>query len=183
MRQSPDVIMIGEIRDSETADIAVKAALTGQLVLSTLHTNDAISSITRLIDMGVEPFLVASSLVMLSAQRLCRKICFKCRQPVEISGDFLKKIGFEADGDTVFYGAKGCKYCSNTGFFGRIAILESVLIDDNIREMIIRKKSLDEIREYAIKKCGMKMLRDDAYLKVKEGLTTLDEAIRITTEE
>jgi type IV pilus assembly protein PilB len=108
LRQSPDVIMIGEIRDSETADIAVKASLTGQLVLSTLHTNDAISSITRLIDMGVEPFLVASSLVMLCAQRLCRKICFKCRQPVEVSQDFLNKIGFK--NKTTFYTAPGCKY-------------------------------------------------------------------------
>lgn len=181
LRQSPDVIMIGEIRDSETADIAIKAALTGQLVLSTLHTNDAITSITRLMDMGVEPFLVASSLVMLSAQRLCRKICTRCRQPLEISDEFLKKIGFGER--TEFYQAKGCKYCSNTGFFGRIAILESLLIDDAIREMIIRKKSIDEIKEYAVKSCGMKMLRDDAFTKVREGTTTLDEALRITTEE
>lgn len=181
LRQSPDVIMIGEIRDAETADIAIKAALTGQLVLSTLHTNDAISSITRLIDMGVEPFLVASSVIMLCAQRLARKICLKCRAPIEVSGDFLKKIGFS--GKAKFYSAKGCKYCNNTGFYGRVAVLETVLIDDAIREMVIRKKSLDEIRDYAIKKLGMKTLRDDAFLKVKEELTTLDEAIRITAEE
>ena len=181
LRQSPDVIMIGEIRDSETADIAVKAALTGQLVFSTLHTNDAISSITRLIDMGVEPFLAASSLAMLSAQRLCRRICLKCREPVEVSEDFLKKIGFGQK--AVFYRAKGCKYCNNSGFFGRIAILEALLVDDTMREMIIRKKSLDEIKEYAVGECGMKMLRDDAFIKVREGLTTLDEALRITTEE
>lgn len=181
LRQSPDVIMIGEIRDAETADIAIKAALTGQLVLSTLHTNDAISSITRLIDMGVEPFLVASSVIMLCAQRLARKICLKCRTPIEVSDDFLKKIGFS--GKTKFYSAKGCKYCNNTGFYGRVAVLETVLIDDTIREMVIRKKSIDEIRDYAIKKLGMKTLRDDAFLKVKEELTTLDEAIRITTEE
>lgn len=181
LRQSPDVIMIGEIRDAETADIAIKAALTGQLVLSTLHTNDAISSITRLIDMGVEPFLVASSVIMLCAQRLARKICLKCCAPTEVSGDFLKKIGF--NGKARFYSANGCKYCNNTGFYGRVAVLETVLIDDTIREMVIRKKSLDEIRDYAIKKLGMKSLRDDAFLKVKEELTTLDEAIRITTEE
>lgn len=181
LRQSPDVIMIGEIRDPETADIAIKAALTGQLVFSTLHTNDAVSSVTRLIDMGVEPFLVSSSLVMLCAQRLCRRICLKCRTPVEVPQEFLQKIGFKEK--AVFYEAKGCKYCNNTGFFGRIAIMETVMIDDNIREMIIRKKSLDEIRAYATQKCGMKNLRDDAFLKIKEGLTTLDEAIRITTEE
>jgi len=181
LRQSPDVIMIGEIRDAQTADIAIKAALTGQLVLSTLHTNDAISSITRLIDMGVEPFLVASSVVMLCAQRLARKLCVKCRKPIEIADDFLKKIEFE--GKANFYAAQGCKYCNNTGFYGRIAVLETVLIDDAIREMIIRKKSIDEIRAYAINQAGMKSLRDDAYLKVREELTTLDEAIRITTEE
>ena len=181
LRQSPDVIMIGEIRDSETADIAIKAALTGQIVLSTLHTNDAISSITRLIDMGVEPFLVASSVIMLCAQRLARKICLKCRKPIEVPEDFLKKIGFKDE--AVFYKADGCKYCNNTGIHGRIAVLETVLIDDTIREMIIRRKSLDEIKEYAVGECGMKTLRDDAFIKVKQGQTTLEEALRITTEE
>ena len=181
LRQSPDVIMIGEIRDSETADIAIKAALPGQIVLSTLHTNDAISSITRLIDMGVEPFLVASSVIMLCAQRLARKICLKCRKPIEVPEDFLKKIGFKDE--AVFYKADGCKYCNNTGMHGRIAVLETVLIDDTIREMIIRRKSLDEIKEYAVGECGMKTLRDDAFIKVKQGQTTLEEALRITTEE
>lgn len=180
LRQSPDVIMIGEIRDSETADIAIKASLTGQLVLSTLHTNDAVSSITRIIDMGVEPFLVASSLIMLCAQRLCRKICLKCRKPIDIPADFLKEIGFKEK--TIFYTAPGCKYCNNTGFFGRIAILEAVMIDDCLREMIIKRKSLDEIKQYAQGQ-GMRTLRDDAFLKVKQELTTLDEALRITTEE
>jgi type II secretory ATPase GspE/PulE/Tfp pilus assembly ATPase PilB-like protein len=173
--------MIGEIRDAQTADIAIKAALTGQLVLSTLHTNDAISSITRLIEMGVEPFLVASSVIMLCAQRLARKICQKCRKPIEIPADFLKKIGFH--GKTTFYAAQGCKYCNNTGFFGRVAVLETILIDDTIREMIINRKSIDEIKSYVIKDLGMQTLRDDAFQKVKEELTTLDEAIRITTEE
>jgi len=182
LRQSPDVIMIGEIRDSETADIAIKAALTGQLVLSTLHTNDAISSITRLIDMGVEPFLVASSVIMLCAQRLARKVCLKCRKPIPIPREYLEKIGFKYEGVT-FYTASGCKYCNNTGMYGRIAVLESVMIDDTIREMIICKKSIDEIKEYAVTKRNMKNLRDDAFLKVKQELTTLDEAIRITTEE
>ena len=180
LRQSPDVIMIGEIRDSETADIAIKAALTGQIVLSTLHTNDAISSITRLIDMGVEPFLVASSVVMLCAQRLARKICLKCRKPMDMPDDFLRKIGFTEK--AVFYTAAGCKYCNNTGFYGRVAILEAVIINDDIREMIVEKKPIDMIKRYAQEQ-GMKTLRDDAFLKVKEEITTLDEAIRITTEE
>jgi type II secretory ATPase GspE/PulE/Tfp pilus assembly ATPase PilB-like protein len=180
LRQSPDVIMIGEIRDSETADIAIKAALTGQIVLSTLHTNDAISSITRLIDMGVEPFLVASSVVMLCAQRLARKLCLKCRKPINIPEDFLRKIGFTEK--AVFYAAVGCKYCNNTGFYGRVAILEAVLINDAIREMIIEKKPLDMIKKYAQDQ-GMRTLRDDAFLKVRQEVTTLDEAIRITTEE
>jgi type IV pilus assembly protein PilB len=180
LRQSPDVIMIGEIRDSETADIAIKAALTGQIVLSTLHTNDAISSITRLIDMGVEPFLVASSVIMLCAQRLARKVCMKCRKPVDIPDDFLKKIGFS--GRANFYSAVGCKYCNNTGFYGRVAILEAVMINDEIREMIIEKRPIDMIRKFAQAQ-GMNTLRDDAFLKVREEVTTLDEAIRITTEE
>ncbi|MDD5166587.1 MAG: GspE/PulE family protein [Candidatus Omnitrophica bacterium] len=180
LRQSPDVIMIGEIRDSETADIAIKAALTGQLLFSTLHTNDAISSITRLIDMGIEPFLVASSLVMLCAQRLARKICLKCRKPIEIPKDFLEGIGFKEK--TIFYKAEGCKYCNNSGFYGRIAILEAIIVDDTMRDMIIKKKSLDEIKEYAVTKCNMRTLREDAFLKVKEEMTTLDEALRITTE-
>ncbi len=198
LRQSPDVIMIGEIRDSETADIAVKAALTGQIVLSTLHTNDAISSLTRIIDMGVEPFLVSSSIIMLCAQRLCRKICLKCRQPMDIPEDFLEKIGFlnlkstagkndrletAHNNKTIFYKTVGCKYCNNTGFYGRIAILEAVLIDDTIREMVVKRDSIDAIKEYAIEQCHLKTLRDDAFLKVKEGITTIDEAIRITKEE
>ncbi len=188
LRQSPDVIMVGEIRDSETADIAVKASLTGQLVFSTLHTNDAISSVTRLMDMGVEPFLVASSLVMLCAQRLCRKLCLKCRNPIETPRDYLENIGFlksqgqELSKGVTFYAPVGCSYCNNTGFYGRIAILETVMMDDSIREMIMKKESIDDIKSYAIIHRGMVALRDDAFLKVKEGLTTIDEALRVTTE-
>jgi len=182
LRQSPDVIMVGEIRDSETADIAVKASLTGQLFLSTLHTNDALTSITRLMDMGVDPFLVATSLVMVCAQRLCRRICQKCKKPVNVAPSYLKEIGFPYEG-TTFYKPQGCRACNNTGIYGRIAILEAILIDDTIREMIIKKESLDAIREYAVTKLGMKMLRDDAFLKVRDGMITLEEAIRITTEE
>ncbi|MCU0666769.1 MAG: GspE/PulE family protein [Candidatus Omnitrophica bacterium] len=181
LRQSPDVIMIGEIRDFETADIAIKAALTGQLVLSTLHTNDAISSISRLLDMGVEPFLVSSSLVMLCAQRLCRKLCLKCRKQIDVPKDVLRNLGL--DERMPVYNSYGCKYCNDTGFYGRIAILETSLIDDKIREMITKKRSIDEIKDYCIKNCGMLTLRDDAFIKVRDGVTSLEEAVRITTEE
>ncbi|MBU0547507.1 MAG: GspE/PulE family protein [Candidatus Omnitrophica bacterium] len=181
LRQSPDVVMIGQIRDSETADIAVKAALSGQLILSTMQTGDAISSIARLIEMGVEPFLLASGLIMLCAQRLARKICFKCRKPIDIPKDFLEKKCFS--GKAKLYTAQGCEYCNHTGFFGRVAVSETILIDDAIRDIIICRKPMDEIRKYAVKHLGIKTLRDNAYLKVKEGLISLDEAIRITTEE
>ncbi|MCX5713000.1 MAG: type II secretion system protein GspE, partial [Candidatus Omnitrophica bacterium] len=124
---------------------------------------------------------VASSLVMLCAQRLCRKVCVKCRKPVEIPDEFLKKIKFP--GKAVFYAAQGCKYCNNTGFYGRIAILEAILIDDAMREMIMKSASIDEIKKYAIEQCNMMTLRDDAFIKVKEGTTSLDEALRVTTEE
>ena len=183
LRQSPDVIMVGEIRDAETADIAVKASLTGQLFLSTLHTNDSLSSINRIIDMGVEPFLVASSLIMVCAQRLARKMCPKCKEPIQVPAEHLKEIGFPLDQKVIFYKSVGCKHCNNTGFYGRIAILEAVLIDDHLREMIMKRESLDAIKEYALKEMHMKTLRDDAFIKVKEGLTTLDESLRITTEE
>jgi type IV pilus assembly protein PilB len=193
LRQSPDVIMIGEIRDSETADIAIKAALTGQLVLSTLHTNDAISSVMRLMDMGVEPFLVASSVVMLCAQRLCRRMCVKCRKEIDVSESVLRETGIDKvaeytplpDGKKkpVFYQASGCKYCNNTGFYGRIAILETVLVDDRMREMIIKRESIDLVKEHAVTACKMRTLRDDAFVKVLNEMTTIEEALRVTTEE
>lgn len=183
LRQSPDIIMIGEIRDSETADIAVKASLTGQLILSTLHTNDAAGAISRLVDMEVEPFLVASSLVMACAQRLVRTICPQCREPQNAPKDFLERFGLTTKAPAVFYRGRGCDYCHNTGYFGRLAILEVLLVDDNIRDMIIKKALLDEIKKYAID-CGiMTTLRDDAYLKLTEGITTFEEVISVTTEE
>ncbi|MDD4909924.1 MAG: GspE/PulE family protein [Candidatus Omnitrophica bacterium] len=181
LRQSPDTIMVGEIRDSETLDIAIKASLTGQMVFSTLHTNDSVSSITRMIDMGIEAFLVASSVIMVCAQRLCRKICDYCKEEQKIPGDLLARM--KIDAKTVFYKGKGCNNCNDTGFYGRMGVLEVLMIDDAVREMIIRRVPTDEIRKYAIDKMGMKTLRDDALLKVKNGLTTLDEALRITSEE
>ena len=157
LRQSPDVIMIGEIRDSETADIAIKASLTGQLVLSTLHTNDAPTAISRLMDMGVEPFLIASSIILVAAQRLCRVVCKACN-------------------------GKGCEKCSSTGYYGRRAILEVLSVDDKVRELIIDRASVDKVRNYAISK-GMKTLRQDAMEKYEKGVTTKEEVLRVTSEE
>lgn len=185
LRQSPDVIMIGEIRDSETADIAIKASLTGQLVLSTLHTNDACGAITRLIDMGVEPFLVSSSLILTCAQRLCRKLCPECKKSYKPDPDLLKRIGLndkyidQLTKEKIFTKGVGCNYCSKTGFYGRIAIIEVLPIDDEIKEMILKKTTSDEILDYAIKYKGMKILKDDGILKASEGLTSLEEVLSV----
>lgn len=182
LRQSPDIIMIGEIRDFETADIAIKASLTGQMVLSTLHTNDAASSITRLIDMGVEPFLVGSSIIMTCAQRLCRVICPGCKETQSIPQEALKSLGPEFKPGLKFYHGKGCLRCNQTGYYGRVAIIEALMIDDKIREMVIKCVSSDEIKDYAVKNMGFNTLRDDAIKKLYDGVTTLEEVIRVTSE-
>ncbi|HBU08976.1 MAG TPA: type II secretion system protein GspE, partial [Candidatus Omnitrophica bacterium] len=161
LRQSPDVILIGEIRDGETADIAVKAALTGHLVMSTLHTNNASQVITRLVDMGVEPFLVASSLIMSSAQRLIRLICAHCKEPDnDVSRPILKSLGLSPD--IALFRGRGCRLCGNTGFYGRNALLEILMIDDIIKEMVVKGSSAQQIEDYAVSKLGMKTLRQEA---------------------
>lgn len=180
LRQSPDVILIGEIRDAETADIAVKASLTGHLVMSTLHTNNASQAVTRLLDMGLEPFLVASSLIMSSAQRLIRLICERCRQPDQPAPQLLKRLGIS--GEAKFFRGQGCRFCNNTGFYGRSALLEIMMIDDTVREMIVKGSSNEQIEDYAVRNLGMKTLRHEALEKAKNGLTTLEEVLRITTE-
>ena len=187
LRQSPDIIMVGEIRDFETADIAIKASLTGELVLSTLHTNDAVGSITRLIDMGVEPFLIASSLILAAAQRLCRRICPYCKEKVEIPKSVFERVGINwtdlvKRGMKEFFKGKGCTRCNNTGYYGRLGILEVLLINDAIRDMIIKRLPSDQIKDYAVKH-GMKTLRDDVLMKFLNGETTLEEALEITTED
>lgn len=184
LRQDPDIIMVGEIRDHETASIAIKAALTGHLVLSTLHTNDAPSAITRLIDMGIEPYLVASSLNLVVAQRLLRKICSNCKVSTEVHPEALREIGLDPEKvkDWTFYKGKGCSECNGTGYRGRIGIYEVLTITPEIREIILNKSPLNEIREKAIEQ-GMITLREAAILKMKRGLTTIDEVIRVTAEE
>lgn len=180
LRQSPDVVMIGEIRDNETADIAIKASLTGQLVLSTLHTNDAPGALTRLVDMGVEPFLVASSLILVAAQRLCRKICASCKQPIEVPKNILAKLDFKFKPGTIFYQGKGCEACRQSGYLGRLAITEILEIDDEVRNMLMLNKSSDDIKEYARQKKGMVTLWEDALQKCEAGVTTLEEVMRVT---
>ena len=187
LRQSPDVVMLGEIRDQETADIAVKAALTGQIVLSTLHTNDSSSAVTRLIDMGVEPFLISSSVTLIAAQRLCRKICPACKQkaPVPPKEALARISGLqEAFGskEPVLYIGTGCEKCGDTGYRGRVAIAETLLVDDEIRELIEKRCTSQEIKDCATRK-GMSTLRMDAMIKVREGVTSLDEVLRVTAEE
>jgi type IV pilus assembly protein PilB len=185
LRQSPDIVMVGEIRDNETADIAIKASLTGQLVLSTLHTNDAAGALTRLIDMGVEPFLVASSIVLVSAQRLCRKVCSKCKEPITIAPDVLTGLNanFKIKPGTIFYQGKGCEFCRRTGYMGRLCITEVLEIDDDIRNLLLNGKSSDDIKEFARQKKGMLTLWEDAMQKCVDGITTLEEVMRITASE
>ena len=182
LRQSPDVVMIGEIRDFETADIAMKASLTGQLVLSTLHTNDAPSAVTRLIDMGVEPFLVASSVTLIEAQRLVRKLCLKCREPFRPKPALLEQLGAKGSGAT-FFAPKGCRFCNGTGFRGRMGIIEVIQIDERVRELVVTRAQSWEIKDYAVKELGMKPLRQDGLRKAELGLTTLEEVVAVTTEE
>ena len=186
LRQSPDIIMVGEIRDFETADIAIKAALTGQLVFSTLHTNDAAGAITRLMDMGIEPFLIAASLVLTGAQRLARQICMRCKEPVDIPRSVFERLGSGVDINKLmkkapFYHGKGCQRCGNTGYQGRIGVLEALPIDDRLRDLITGRASIDEIRKYGISQ-GMQTLRDGALENLAAGRTTLEEVLRITTE-
>lgn len=179
LRQSPDIIMVGEIRDSETADIAIKASLTGELIFSTLHTNDSVGAITRLIDMGIEPFLLASSLILTSAQRLCRKICPQCKELDKPLPTLLKFLGIENQKIEVYKG-KGCNLCKQTGFYGREAVLEVLAVDEQIKEMIVKRASEEEIVAYARQNLNFRSLREDALDKALRGVTTLEEVLRIT---
>ncbi|MBU0759947.1 MAG: Flp pilus assembly complex ATPase component TadA [Candidatus Omnitrophica bacterium] len=181
LRQDPDVIMVGEIRDLETAVIAIQAALTGHLVFSTLHTNDAASSITRLINMGVEPFLISASLAGVMAQRLIRLICEECKEAYEPSKSLAQRLGLRNKGKVQFFKGKGCGNCKGTGYKGRTGIFELMIMDDELREMVIQGSSALAIREKACEK-GMKLLRQDGLEKVLAGLTTWEEVSRVTEE-
>ena len=182
LRQDPDIIMVGEIRDLETAQIAVKAALTGHLVLSTLHTNDAPSTVDRLINMGVEPFLLTSSINLIAAQRLVRRICENCKTPSEISSEALINLGVDpaevGDGFVAFHG-RGCASCNGSGYRGRLAIYEVMVLHEPLKELILRDASAIELKREAVK-LGMSTLRMSALQKVRAGLTTVSETVRVT---
>ncbi len=179
LRQDPDIIMVGEIRDLDTAKIAIEAALTGHLVFSTLHTNDAPSSITRLIDMGVEPYLVSSCLLGSLAQRLARVICPYCKEEYSPPSEMIGLMGVEKG--TKFYRGKGCKFCRNTGYLGRTGVFELMVMNDRLREIALRRVPASEVRKVCIK-MGMKTLREAGLEKAKKGITTLEEVLRITED-
>lgn len=182
LRQDPDIVMIGEIRDNETADIAVKAALTGHQVLSTLHTNDAAGAITRLDDMGIEPFLISSSVILTCAQRLVRRICPNCKEEWVPEPEIFEKLGIESMEGVPFYKGQGCDRCKRRGYLGRAAILEVLPISESIRRLIIKRASAAVIKSQGMNE-GMKTLRMVGIEKAREGITTLEEVLRVTSED
>ncbi len=184
LRHDPDIMMVGEVRDRETAEIAIQVALTGHLIFSTLHTNDAASGVTRLLDMGVEPFLVTSTIECFIAQRLIRMLCSKCKQPTKLNDQLLKDFEgqVEIPKDMTIYEGKGCESCKMTGYIGREAIYEFLLMTEPIRQLIMQRATVNQIKEKAIEQ-GMKTLRQSGWDKVVHGLTTPEEVVRVTKEE
>jgi len=182
LRHDPDIMMVGEIRDLETAEIAIRVALTGHLVFSTLHTNDAVGAITRLLDMGIESYLVSSSIEAAIAQRLVRVICDKCRKEIVPDKELLKDLKLDPEQKRVFFEGAGCEACKFTGFKGRTAIYEILVMSDEIRDLILKKASINEIKEHAVKN-GMRTLFSNGMAKVEEGITTIREVLRVTEIE
>src|SRR5438445_7165845 len=179
LRQDPNIIMVGEIRDSETALIAIEAALTGHLVLSTLHTNDAPGAVARLLDMGIEPFLISSSLIGVLAQRLLRLICPKCKNAYAPPADAMRRLGMQVDGQKLkFYRGQGCDHCKNSGYKGRVGVYEMMVMNDPIRELALARASSHRIKEVAVQ-TGMRTLKDDATEQAVRGMTTLEESLRV----
>jgi len=185
LRQDPDVIMVGEIRDSETAEIAIQAALTGHLVFSTLHTNDSFGAMTRLLDMGIEPFLVSSSVIAVMAQRLVRRVCANCREPYQPTREEMEEVGISpqrAVGRTIYKPGAGCPQCKRTGYKGRTGIHELLVVDDEIRTLVMKSADAAAIRRAATAR-GMNTLREDGADKVLDGQTTIEEVLRVTQED
>ncbi|MCA9519836.1 MAG: Flp pilus assembly complex ATPase component TadA, partial [Myxococcales bacterium] len=184
LRQDPDIIMVGEVRDFETAEIAIKAALTGHLVLSTLHTNDAPSTINRLLNMGIEPFLVTASLNLVLAQRLARKICTECKEPTELERAALVELGMKPEQieGTTFYSGRGCGNCSDTGYKGRVALYEVMVMNEDLKDCVLQGYSTAELKQKAIE-CGMQTLRMAGINKIVEGVTTIQEVSRVTRSD
>ena len=184
LRQDPDIIMVGEIRDFETGEIAVKAALTGHMVLSTLHTNDAPATISRLLNMGVEPFLITASVNLVLAQRLARKICVDCKQPNKVEKEVLVDLGFspeQIEGAKLMKGI-GCRTCNNSGYKGRVALYEVMRFTEGLKELVLQGASTAELKTAAIKN-GMRTLRMSGILKVMDGVTTTEEILRVTMSD
>ncbi len=179
LRQDPDVILVGEIRDQETATIAIESSLTGHKVLSTLHTNDAPGAVTRFVEMGVEPFLIASTLNVVIAQRLVRRLCQNCREPYTAETEQMQMMGIPNDRKVTFYRSKGCSACNNTGYSGRVAVCEVLDITDPIRHAILQRASATEIKQVAIDSRSFRTLRLNAAAKVLEGTTSFDEFLKI----
>jgi general secretion pathway protein E len=182
LRQDPDIILVGETRDKETADNAIQASLTGHLVFSTIHTNDAPGAFTRLIDMGVEPFLVSSSLVAILAQRLVRQLCHDCKEPHTPTSTELADLGMDRPKKGTIFRAKGCEECNHKGYSGRSGIYELLVVEDDVRALVVAGHPTGVIRKAAIAN-GLKTLRDDGIRKVLEGVTSLDEVRRVTQED
>jgi type II secretory ATPase GspE/PulE/Tfp pilus assembly ATPase PilB-like protein len=181
VRQDPDIIMVGEIRDLETLRIAIQAALTGHLVFSTLHTNDSAGAVSRMLDLGAEPYLVNSSLLAVIAQRLVRLICPNCKEEYEPTGEDLIELGVGRDKlqHGVLWRGRGCEECAQTGYLGRTGIYEILVVDNVVKEQVGRRASAAEIKKTAVER-GLVTLRDDAMTKMNSGLTTLDEVVRVT---
>ena len=184
LRQDPDIVMVGEIRDLETAQIAIQASLTGHLVLSTVHTNDAPSTVSRLIDMGIEPFLITSSVILILAQRLIRKICRECKEEIKVSPKILAGLGVSPDeiGNFQVFKGKGCQLCNGTGYKGRIGLYEVMPVTDEVKELVLSRASTFDLKKKAIS-LGMKTLRHAGIMKIKEGLTTIEEILRTTMDD
>jgi general secretion pathway protein E len=182
LRQDPDIIMVGEIRDVETAEIAIHASLTGHLVFSTLHTNDSAGAITRLLDMGIEPFLVSSSVLAMVAQRLVRIICRDCRAGYTPPQEEIEKLGLKPRPGLTFYRGRGCSACMDTGYRGRTGIYEILVMDDEIRNLILSKTDANTVKHRAVEK-GMETLKRNGAAKVRSGVTTTEEVLRVTQDE
>ena len=182
LRQDPDVILVGEIRDAETAEIAIQAALTGHLVFSTLHTNDSAGAVTRLIDMKIEPFLISSSVMAILAQRLVRVLCKECREPYQITPAEIQELELKTSAGATVYRAKGCETCFNTGYLGRKAIYELLIVDDEIRQLIMKNTDAATIKAAAMQR-GMRTLRQDGADNVLQGITSVEEVVRVTQRE
>ncbi len=179
LRQDPDIIMVGEVRDLETAEICIRSALVGRLVLSTVHTNDSVGTIARLLDFGIEPFLLSSTLNMVIAQRLARKLCPQCKELLKLDTKTLDAYGFH---DDKIFGPVGCKVCNDRGYIGRTAIFEIMCMDDTSRSMVERSEQLGVIKQYFVEEKGMRTLRDDGLKKVKQGITSLEEILTVTID-